>query len=151
MSKINPLCFIFDIDGTLALMKDRGPFDWKKVGQDGVNKPVEITYKMISCAITDLVLQRRRSAVKMFIFSGRDSSCREQTRKWLKKNNLKYDKLYMRPEGDMRKDSIVKKELFEKHISGKYSVIAVFDDRQQVVDMWREMGLACFQVAKGDF
>ena len=30
-------------------------------------------------------------------------------------------------------------------------VFAVFDDRQQVVDMWRDNGLQVFQVADGDF
>ena len=33
----------------------------------------------------------------------------------------------------------------------KDDVFAVFDDRQQVVDMWRSNGLTCFQVADGDF
>jgi len=27
----------------------------------------------------------------------------------------------------------------------------VFDDRQQVVDMWRQNDLTCFQVADGNF
>ena len=30
-------------------------------------------------------------------------------------------------------------------------IFAVFDDRNQVVDMWRQNGLTCFQVADGDF
>ena len=34
---------------------------------------------------------------------------------------------------------------------GKDNVAMVFDDRQQVVDMWRQNGLTCFQVADGDF
>jgi len=27
----------------------------------------------------------------------------------------------------------------------------VIDDRKQVVDMWRELGLVCLQVDKGEF
>ena len=34
---------------------------------------------------------------------------------------------------------------------GKDHVAMVFDDRQQVVDMWRQNGLTTFQVAQGDF
>jgi hypothetical protein len=30
-------------------------------------------------------------------------------------------------------------------------VVCVFDDRQKVVDMWRDMGLTCMQVAPGNF
>lgn len=29
--------------------------------------------------------------------------------------------------------------------------LGVFDDRRQVVRMWRELGLTVFQVAEGDF
>lgn len=34
---------------------------------------------------------------------------------------------------------------------GEVDVTAVFDDRNQVVDMWRGMGLRCYQVAPGNF
>lgn len=58
----------------------------------------------------------------------------------------------MRPKGDMRKDSIIKKELFEAHIKDKYYIEAVFDDRNQIVDTWRkEIGLTCLQVNYGNF
>ena len=57
----------------------------------------------------------------------------------------------MRREGDNRKDSIVKHELFWKVVAPHWNVIGVLDDRQQVVDMWRSMGLTCAQVAPGDF
>jgi hypothetical protein len=29
-------------------------------------------------------------------------------------------------------------------------IICVFDDRTKVVNMWRDLGLTCFQVAPGD-
>jgi len=59
--------------------------------------------------------------------------------------------IHMRPSKDTREDYIVKKELYEKHIKPYYDVLVVIDDRQQVVDMWRSIGLNCWQVAKGDF
>ncbi|MGH7203736.1 MAG: AAA family ATPase, partial [Candidatus Levyibacteriota bacterium] len=55
-------------------------------------------------------------------------------------------------EKDFRKDAVVKKELYETHISGKYEVLFVLDDRDQVVEMWRkDLGLPCFQVDYGNF
>jgi len=33
----------------------------------------------------------------------------------------------------------------------KDDVVAVFDDRDKVVNMWREIGLTCMQVAPGNF
>lgn len=131
---------IVDIDGTLAIKGDRGHFDWMKVGVDTPN-----------LSIVELV-KRLATHYEIIIFSGRDSICREITQQWLDKNRIRYLELFMRPEGDMRKDSIVKRELYEAHVKAKYDVLFVLDDRNQVVDMWRnELGLTCLQVAPGDF
>ncbi len=135
-----PCCFIFDIDGTLALMHDRGPYDWSKVGNDKPNIPV-IRMNLI---LTGL-------GYEIFIFSGRDSACREETEAWLTKSGIFYNTLIMREKGDMTKDSIIKQGFYEKHIKGKYNVSGIFDDRNQVVEMWRDLGLPCFQAAEGDF
>ena len=78
--------------------------------------------------------------------------CRNQTEKWLKDNNIYYDDLFMRKTNDYRQDSVVKKELYERHIENKYYVEAWFDDRDQVVKMIREeLGLLCLQVYYGNF
>jgi len=128
-----PQATIIDIDGTLALMNGRNPFDWKRVGEDKLNYAV---WDFIEDTGNDVIL-----------LSGRDSVCRTETEKWLKDNSVVYDKLYMRAEGDNRKDTIVKKELFENHIRGKYNVVSVIDDRPSVCRMWRdELGLFVFQV-----
>jgi hypothetical protein len=57
----------------------------------------------------------------------------------------------MRPANDFRKDSLIKKEIYENDIKGKYNVIMVYDDRNQVVDVWRGLGLKCAQVEPGEF
>lgn len=59
--------------------------------------------------------------------------------------------LYMRPTGDERRDDVVKKEIYERDIAGKYNVLFCMDDRQRCVDLWRSLGLVCFQVDYGDF
>ena len=59
----------------------------------------------------------------------------------------------MRPTDDYHhymKDSDLK-QMWLDTLVDKDDVFAVFDDRQQVVDMWRQNGLTCFQVADGDF
>lgn len=134
-----PNAIICDIDGTLALMDGRGPFDWDKVDTDIPNIPI-------------VKLVRSLDTVPLLLFSGRDSVCREKTEKWLKEFDIDYDELYMRAEGDTRKDSIIKKELFNQYVDGKWNILYVLDDRDQVVDMWRnELGLTCLQVAEGNF
>lgn len=135
-----PLAIICDIDGTLALMKDRGPFEWEKVGQDDLNS---IVFNIL-CAFSF-------QEFKIVLVSGRDEVCRKETEKWLKDNGIHYDELFMRPEGNTEKDSIIKRRIFEEHIRDKYNVYFVLDDRNQVVDMWRSLGLTCLQVAEGNF
>lgn len=135
---------LVDIDGTLARMTGRSPYDFERVGED---EPIE--------AIVELVGILRAYAQVIFL-SGRDESCRAQTEQWL---DLHVDRdpdsndepLYMRPAGDKRRDSIVKAELFDQHIRDHYNVRYVLDDRKQVVRMWRDLGLTCLQVADGDF
>jgi len=132
-------CVLVDLDGTLALMKDRNPYDASTCENDEVNQAV-------AKVIRGVAMEH-----KVFFMSGRSDKYREQTERWLANNAIMFGPVYMRKEGDVRKDSIVKKELFDAHIRGKYNVSFVMDDRQQVVDMWREIGLVCFQVAEGNF
>ncbi len=136
-----PHCVIFDVDGTLAIMHDRGPYDWDKVDQDLPNKP-----------IVDLCNMFKSQGTTVIILTGRDGAALEKTKQWLKINDIAHDVVYIRTAGDSRKDAIIKKEIFDNEIKGKYYVDLVVDDRDQMVDMWRkELGLTCLQVNYGDF
>jgi hypothetical protein len=82
---------------------------------------------------------------RLIFLSGRDSICREETVLWLNQHlgmmpGANCD-LYMRPKGDNRKDTEIKREIYENHILGKYNVRAIFDDREQVVFGWKDLGL----------
>jgi len=140
-----PDAIIVDVDGTLALKGKRSPFDWKSVYDDKPNTPV-----------VDMVTHYTALGYKIIVMSGRDDVCRVDTDRWLRKQGIKPEMLLMRGtfDGqlkDNRKDCIVKKELFETNVAGKYNIEFVLDDRQQVVDMWRSLGLQCFQVNYGYF
>lgn len=90
----------------------------------------------------------------VIFMSGREDSCFELTRDWICKHfNWEQSnvELYMRETGDHRADFVVKNELFDRHILGKYNVKRCYDDRDQVVALWREKGLTCFQVNYGAF
>lgn len=135
-----PKAVIFDIDGTLAHMNNRSPYDWNRVGEDEVDSEVK-----------EMLDMYRKSGNKIILLTGRDGSCIEQTKKWLHDVSIEYDELFTRQEGDTRKDSVIKREIFENHIAPKYNVKLVVDDRNQVVKMWRSIGIKCFQVADGNF
>lgn len=144
-----PKAFLVDIDGTLAHMRDyRGPFDWKNVGLDDVDQTIADIANVLT---GDGYSWSNGDRPQMIVMSGRDESCRRETTLWLNKHFIAWDHLFMRPEKDMRPDNIVKAELFDKHVRDNFDVKFVLDDRQQVVDMWRAMGLTCLQVAEGNF
>lgn len=137
MSK--PTAYIFDVDGTLAQMDGRSPYEWDRVREDRLKH-----------ATRDVLVSLRASGHKTIIFTGRDGVCAEATTEWLLDHGIDYEEFYIRPEGDTRKDDIIKREMFDK-IRDEYAVLGVFDDRDQVVEMWRHLGLQCFQVDYGDF
>jgi hypothetical protein len=130
-------CVIFDLDGTLAIMNGRSPFDDARCFEDLPNLPMVDVAKMYC----------DRPDVMVICLSGRDKGRAEDaTVNWLLAHGINFDVLYMRKAGDSRKDSIIKRELYEKHIKDQYLVYAVFDDRPQVCrELWAEEGLPLFQ------
>lgn len=140
-----PRCILVDIDGTAAKIHDRSPFDWSNVGRDLPNTPV-----------LNVVRAMRAAGYAVVFLSGRDSASRDETVGWLHRHlgwteGTDFE-LFMRIRNDMRKDSIIKRELFDAHIRGRYFVELVLDDRDQVVSLWRrDLGLTCLQVDYGDF
>jgi predicted kinase len=135
-----PTAVICDIDGTLAHMVNRGPYDTSKYLDDEKDDTIHLVFARLSEGATRIIC------------SGRSAEFKADTARWLYNHGITYDLLLMRPAGDTRKDSIIKRELYEDHIKGKYNIRVVLDDRNQVVDMWRnELGLKVLQVAEGDF
>jgi predicted kinase len=136
-----PEAFLVDIDGTVAVMGGRSPYDETRVHEDSPNEPVIRVVRALHAA-----------GYRIVFCSGRTDASRESTAAWLARHvGVPYDALLMRPAGDQRKDSVVKAELFDKHVRHAYRVVGVLDDRMQVVRMWRALGLTVMQVAEGDF
>lgn len=133
-----PSVYIFDIDGTLAKNNNRSPYDYSRVLEDSINYPV---YNCYSRIIT---------TSRVIICTGRDGSCADDTKEWLKRHGIRYEEFHTRKAGDSRPDYVVKEEMW-RDICQRYYVVAMFDDRNQVVDHARKLGFTVFQVAEGDF
>ena len=138
-----PRAVIVDVDGTLSDAAGvRGPYETGRYERDGFHEDVASVVWAVA----------RAHSAKVVVMSGRDEDFGSVTAEWLHRWRFSYDEFLLRPHGDTRRDSIVKAELFDKYIRHKYNVIAVFDDRDQVVnECWRAMGLRCYQVAAGTF
>ena len=125
---------IVDMDGTMCDMEGiRKPYEWDKVGLD---KPRH--------EIIDMVRALASNTGHVTFMSGRDGVCYLDTYTYIQNEIMTDDmerlgikwELHMRPEGDSRKDDIIKYELYLNHVKGKRNVSAVFDDRLQVIRMW---------------
>jgi len=128
-----PLAIISDVDGTLAKNVGRGHFDWSKVKGDKLCQEVAL-----------VVTAMHAQGYQLIITTGRDGSCEKETREWLAENHVDFDELFIRPAGNFERDEIIKERMFNDHIAGKYNVVGVFDDRPQVVRMWKRLGLYVF-------
>jgi len=152
-----PKAILCDLDGTLALIGDRSPYDATNCDKDLPHWPV------IEC-----VKAMHAHGRKIIFMSGREDRYRAPTERFIQqyvtfkslyaepyqpaKDLVIPYELHMRPSGDQRKDSIVKRELFDAHVAGKYFVEFVLDDRPQVVRMWRyELGLTVMALADKEF
>ncbi|WP_174524826.1 hypothetical protein [Burkholderia glumae] len=157
--------YIFDLDGTLALIDHRRHFvegrnkDWRAFFaaciDDAPNVPVIKTLQ-----------QLRASGAEIWIWSGRSDEVRTETVKWLCENGCfggtcrtlpawpfgAPERFRMRSAGDQRSDVELKSQWLSEVEPPEYQrLTAVFDDRDSVVAMWRAAGISCFQVAPGGF
>lgn len=131
-----PKCILVDIDGTAAHMNGkRGAFEWDKVHLDDVDHAVKM-----------MVNAYKSSGNEVIFLSGRDGVCQPATLQWLIDKDFYFDDLIMRAPNDMRKDTVIKEEIFWRDIADNYNVLFVVDDRPSVCRMWRDIGLKVFQV-----
>jgi predicted kinase len=133
-----PNAVIFDIDGTLAHMGKREPYDWHKVDRDEVNR-----------IVVEQIKFHRGLGRKILIVTGRDASCNALTKEWFNFYEIEFDEIFMRPKDDFRKDTIIKREIYNQNIKDIYNVMCIYDDRLQVLDMWYQEGLFTFNVNQG--
>ncbi|CAK9883864.1 MAG: hypothetical protein XXXJIFNMEKO3_00238 [Candidatus Erwinia impunctatus] len=146
-------CVIFDVDGTLAA------FDPDQVGHWvlGEEKQWDPFFAAMAEAEVNADLQRLAQMLHaqqqaIVICSGRPDSHRAHTEAWLTRHNIPFVAAYLRPdEEDHVPDEEVKARLLQRMRDDGYQPWLVIDDRQAVVDFWRQAGLTCLQCAPGDF
>lgn len=140
---------ICDLDGTLCNAEHRLHFidkkipDWQgffdHISEDSIYETV------------DAMIKKCNDYTLVFV-TGRPEKFRASTVEWLKIHGYIDFQLFMRQDGDFRHDNVIKEELYHKKIRPQLGKpFLIFDDRNQVVAMWRRLGLTCFQVKDGDY
>ena len=161
---------IFDVDGTLMNVEKR--VQWAKKHKKDTDRVmnwdmfldplVMLEFDRPNIDVCDTVIAlamqiKYNSDVtntvrnRIIITSARNERHRDVTMKQLQLASVNYDAMYLRDDGDMRPDDIVKEELLGKIRADGYKPTIAFDDRNQVVNKWRELGINCYQVRAGDF
>lgn len=139
--------FLCDIDGTLANNSHRQHFVRIKPKNFGAfnrgmgrDLPIPQVIEVLKCL--------HASGHEIVLVSGRGEETRQVTEEWLKRYDVPYHALYMRAEGDYRKDSVIKSELLDKIIDDYGTTpFAAIDDRNQVRDeCWFPRGVFLFHV-----
>jgi putative acid phosphatase of HAD superfamily subfamily IIIB len=139
---------IFDIDGTLADVSERihhvkkKPKNWNAFFQ-GMAQDKAI-HSMVRLCNT-----LYESGIRILLCSGRNEEHRPQTVQWLAQQGVNYHELILRRDGDMRSDTVAKREMLAGIDRSK--ILFVVEDRSRVVEMWRSEGLVCLQCAPGEF
>ena len=162
---------IFDLDGTLAIIDKRKEHATQSNGKINWNEffnPAHISFDEPNEPVIKLAQMFKQQGFEILIFSGRNDRMYERTVEWLEWNDVPFDLLVMRPDkfksksfpiadgnpatGDMRfmPDEILKKKMLDKFVNID-DVLFVVDDRNKVVDMWRDLGLVVLQPAPGNF
>jgi len=154
MSRWNNKIVIFDLDGTIADItarrklstKDNGKLDWDKFFD-----PKNIDLDIPNQKVVDMLnMIDNTDRYQIYILSGRSDKTKDATIDWLNNHGIHFDHIIMRPQKHLYMADNDLKQMWLDGIGVDY-VDMVFDDRQQVVDMWRDNGLTTFQVADGDF
>ena len=151
--------YIFDLDGTLALIEHRRRFverprkerDWSGFYAACVDDEPNYPVIMVMESLID-------TGAEIWIFSGRSDEVRAQTVQWLqhhtslRSHELAGPILTMRTAGDYTPDDVLKRGWLDSMLAeDRDRLYCVFDDRDRVVAMWRAAGVTCFQVAAGEF
>jgi len=133
-----PTAYIIDTDGTVANHEGvRNPYDTTRYHLD---TPHEHVINVVKGLFGDH---------KIIGLSGRDAAFKDVTLQWWLDQGMMWDEFHMRPEGDTRMDAIIKYEMFKGKIEPYFNVLGAFDDRPQVIRMWRTIGVPVFDVGNG--
>ena len=142
-----------DIDGTLATIGDRA----KILEKDELTEKDYDEFNARSAAssciqdIANIVRNLKDAETKIYLITAREKKWKKITQHWLRLNEIPYDNLLMRNDGDKNSDADVKLKIVKEYVNPK-RVWFVLEDRDDVVQMYREdLGLTCLQVNKGDY
>ena len=135
-----PKCIVIDMDSTMCFNVTKRPWFGEGAAEGMIND-------VPNTGMCDMIRKLQEDFV-IVVATGRDTTQEAVTKEWLAKQGINADEFYFRTNKDYRKGVVVKKEQIEA-ILEKYDIVAIFDDCEPIVNMYREMGLTVLQPNKG--
>lgn len=145
---MNQKVIICDLDGTLC------DIEWRTSHVKGEKKDWKAFFggipdDKIRHDVLDMLRVHINNGCKVIFVTARPENYRLQTEKWLTENfPFPYSSLIMRMGNDKRKDTLVKAEIYDKYLKN-LDIVAVYDDRPCIIEMWREKKLNVIDVGNG--
>ena len=135
-----PKCIVIDMDSTVCFNMSKRPW-FGEGAAEGMVDDVPNT------GVCDIIRQLQEQYL-IVVATGRDTSQEEVTKQWLARQGINVDEYFFRTNGDYRKGVEIKKEEITA-ILAKYDIVAIFEDCEPIVQMYRDMGLTVLQPNKG--
>jgi hypothetical protein len=145
-----PNIIVIDLDGTLCDNRQREHLAVAKlwddfhagIPDDAPHEDVRWLMDQLSCILYN--------NIQLVALTGRPEKHRKPTLEWMARHNVMVDELIMRPDNDWSPDHELKPRLLAAAFP-KEQVRFILDDRDRVVEGWRNAGYNCWQVRPGGY
>lgn len=144
---------VLDLDGTIFDCSHRQHLAQAKLWDEFHSQC--LGDKLHMDVVTLIRLVHFNGNFQILAVTGRNEKFRNLTNEQLIKNGILVDDILMRPDGNFDHDAEMKIELLEKYFGSKEdvlkNVIFCLDDRDGVIEKFRNYGLKAWQVRQGAF
>lgn len=138
---------ILDLDGTLV---DTSGVEHLLEGEDRDFRAFQEA--AVACppnpAMVALAREQAAAGRAVLVVSSREYIWLDPTLDWLVRHEVPHEGVYLRIVGDYRQDAVVKREILDDIVADGYRVLAAWDDKDRVTQMWREQGIEAHETLR---
>lgn len=135
-----PKCVVIDMDSTMCFNTTKRPWYGDGAAEGMIND-------IPNTGVVEIV-KTLQNKYPVIVATGRDTSQAGVTLEWLAKYGITPTKSFFRTQGDYRKGVEIKKGQIEQ-ILKDYDIVAIFEDCEPIVQLYRDMGLTVLQPNRG--
>ncbi|MCC6018108.1 MAG: hypothetical protein LM601_03720 [Candidatus Verstraetearchaeota archaeon] len=145
---------IFDLDGVIADVSGRIEKALRELGKENLNElsredrrrfweiflnPELLELDKPRMDVIDYMRKIKDKGLRIIIVTGRTIKQKNETLKQLSSWGVPYDEIYFRMAGDLRKDSIYKREVVKLLLKRGYNIVEVWEDSDEVIRELRKL------------